>query len=186
MNHGTRATASHPGKLLAPSIFPCNITGSEHLLMRKERAAPCRHLLLPRPCAHLLLPMHSRGPPCTQLMTLPPVPGELTFSSQAMLAAATQVTPPWCRAGDSHLTLLSSERTHCLRTEGKMKSALRIPHPTRTEPFIFACVPRVESYLCTCGGCKELVYYLFSFNDLCHSPLGIPICTMQIILSPWQ
>lgn len=104
----------------------------------------------------------------------------------ARLAAATQVTPPRCRAGDSHLTLLSSEQTRCLWTEGKMKSALQIPHPTHTEPFIFACVPRVESYLCTCGGCKELVYYLFSFNDLCHSPLGIPICTMQIILSPWQ
>lgn len=35
----------------------------------------------------------------------------------AWLAAATQVTSPRCRARDSHLTLLSSKRTHCLRTE---------------------------------------------------------------------
>lgn len=58
--------------------------------------------------------------------------------------------------------------------------------PRHAEPSIFACVPHQQSYLYTCGGCKELIYYLFSFNDLCHSPLGIPICTMQILLSPWQ
>lgn len=35
----------------------------------------------------------------------------------AWLAAATQVTSPRCRARDSHLTLLSGKRTHCLRAE---------------------------------------------------------------------
>lgn len=104
------------------------------------------------------------------------------------LAAGTQVTSPPCKVCDSHLTLLSRKRTRCLRTErGKWSfSALRIPHPPHTEPFIFACVPHIQSYLWTCGGCKELIYYLFSFNDLCPSPLGTPIRTMQIVLSPWQ
>lgn len=88
------------------------------------------------------------------------------------LAAVTQATSPRCKACDSHLTLLSRRRAHCLWTGrgGCSLSALWLPHPPCSELFIFTAVPHGRSYLCTCGGCKELLYYLFSFNDLYHSP----------------
>lgn len=73
-----------------------------------------------------------------------------------------------------------------LRERSRKPLCLVDSSPTQPEPSIFLCTPHQQSYLYTCGGCKELIYYLFSFNDLCHSPLGIPICTMQILLSPWQ
>lgn len=114
------------------------------------------------------------------------MPGELTFSSwdswqlwhRLHLLPAKAVTVTWPSWAESECTV------HGQRGTGSL-SALQIP-PRHTEPSIFACEPHQQSYLYTCGGCKELIYYLFSFNDLCHSPLGIPICTMQILLSPWQ
>lgn len=81
------------------------------------------------------------------------------------------------------LTLLSS--VHGQREEQESSVPYRFLPCTHTHTQSHPSPPR-QSHLCTCGGCKELIYYLFSFNDLWRCPLGIPICTMQILLSPWQ